>query len=113
MAKGLNGRVIVITGAAQGIGRVYARRLVAEGARVVVADIDGQGALRTATELGQGVLGLSVDVAERASVQEMIRRTVDAFGRVDVLVNNAALFGPLAYQPIEEIDPEVWDRVMA
>lgn len=113
MSDKLQDRAIIVTGAAQGIGRVYARRLVAEGARVAVADIDHTGARRTATELGPNALAVHVDVADRNSVQAMIDATVSAFGQVDVLVNNAALFGPLEYQSIEDITTELWDRVMA
>jgi NAD(P)-dependent dehydrogenase (short-subunit alcohol dehydrogenase family) len=107
----LDGRVVIVTGGAQGIGRVYARRLRAEGARVVIADVDGPGVLATADELG--ALGMHVDVSDQDSVRSMLEQTLAAFGRVDVLVNNAALFGRLEYQPIEELGVELWDRVMA
>jgi NAD(P)-dependent dehydrogenase (short-subunit alcohol dehydrogenase family) len=109
--KRLSDRVVIVTGAAQGIGAVYARRLVAEGARVVVADIDAPGATSTANELG--ALGVQVDVSNPESVARMVGLVIDQFGRVDVLVNNAAVFGTLEYQPIEDISVELWDRVMA
>ena len=109
--KRLDGRVVLVTGAAQGIGRVYARRLQAEGARVVVADIDGPGVTATAAEIG--AFGVQVDVANPESVARMVELTIDEVGRIDVLVNNAAVFGTLEYQPIEEISVELWDRVMA
>jgi NAD(P)-dependent dehydrogenase (short-subunit alcohol dehydrogenase family) len=109
--KRLSDRVVIVTGAAQGIGAVYARRLVAEGARVVVADIDGPGATSTANDLD--ALGVQVDVSNPESVTRMMGVVVDTFGRVDVLVNNAAVFGTLEYQPIEDISVELWDRVMA
>jgi NAD(P)-dependent dehydrogenase (short-subunit alcohol dehydrogenase family) len=111
LEKRLHGRVVLVTGAAQGIGRIYARRLIAEGAQVVIADLNFPQARSTAAELG--ALGLEVDVADRGSVQRMVQQTVDAFGRIDVLVNNAAVFGLLEYQPIEDISVELWDRVMA
>ncbi len=107
----LKERAIVVTGAAQGIGRVYARRLASEGARVVVADVDERGARDVANEVGG--LAIGVDVADRASVERLVQATLDAYGRVDGLVNNAALFGPLERQPIEDISVELWDRVMA
>lgn len=103
----------IVTGAAQGIGRVYARRLLSEGAQVTIADIDGERAAATARELGEGALATHTDVADKASVQQMVEQTVDAFGRIDVLVNNAALFGPLEYQSLEDISVELWDQVMA
>jgi NAD(P)-dependent dehydrogenase (short-subunit alcohol dehydrogenase family) len=111
LEKRLAGRVVIVTGAAQGIGRVYARRLVAEGAHVVIADLNFPQARSTAAELG--AVGLEVDVADRDSVLRVVKQTVDTFGRIDVLVNNAAVFGLLDYQPIEDISVELWDRVMA
>src|SRR5262245_13355829 len=92
IAMRLDGRVVIITGGAQGLGRVYAQRLMSEGARVVVADINGPRAQTTAQ--GLGALAIKVDVANRGSVEAMVTHTVDTFGRLDVLVNNAALFGP-------------------
>src|SRR5262249_45450610 len=111
IAMRLDGRVVIITGGAQGLGRVYAQRLMSEGARVVVADINGPRAQTTAQ--GLGALAIQVDVANRGSVEAMVTHTVDTFGRLDVLVNNAALFGPLEFQPIEDISVELWDKVMA
>ena len=107
----LEGRVAIVTGGAQGLGRVYARRLGAEGARVVIADVNASLAEATAAELG--CLGVATDVSDAASVASMVERTMAAYGRIDVLVNNAALFGPLRYQAIEDIEVELWDRVMA
>jgi NAD(P)-dependent dehydrogenase (short-subunit alcohol dehydrogenase family) len=107
----LAGRVAIVTGGAQGLGRVYARRLLSEGARVVVADINTSLAEDTARELGCCAIG--TDVADAGSVKAMVEHTHETYGRIDVLVNNAALFGPLTYQAIEDIDVELWDRVMA
>ena len=111
----LKDRVVIVTGAAQGIGQAYARRVAAEGARVVVADVDGAGARVAAGELGDEghALGIQVDVSDEASVGQMVQATIDAFGRVDGLVNNAALFAPLEHQPVEEIAVDLWDRVFA
>jgi NAD(P)-dependent dehydrogenase (short-subunit alcohol dehydrogenase family) len=107
----LDGRVAVVTGGAQGLGRVYAERLIAEGASVAIADVNGRQAETTAQEIG--ALALQTDVANRGSVQAMIDCVQQTYGRIDVLINNAALFGPLEFQPIEDISVELWDRVMA
>jgi NAD(P)-dependent dehydrogenase (short-subunit alcohol dehydrogenase family) len=109
--KRLDGRVVLVTGAAQGIGAVYARRLVAEGAQVVIADIDEHRAASTASDIGG--LAVQVDVSNPESVARMVDVSVEQFGRIDVLINNAAVFGKLEYQPIEDISVEVFDRVMA
>jgi NAD(P)-dependent dehydrogenase (short-subunit alcohol dehydrogenase family) len=112
----LEGRVTIITGGAKGIGRHYARALAQEGARVVVADIaDGTEVVEAiAAELGaQAVLGAVVDVSDEVSVKNLVARTVERFGQIDVLVNNAALFAPLRQTPCTEIDALLWDRVMA
>jgi NAD(P)-dependent dehydrogenase (short-subunit alcohol dehydrogenase family) len=107
----LEGRVAIVTGGAQGLGKQYAQRLIAEGAHVAIADINGMQAEQTAEAIN--ALAIQTDVANRGSVQAMVDCVQQTFGRIDVLVNNAALFGPLEYQPIEEISVELWDRVMA
>src|SRR5262245_65982659 len=88
-------KVSIITGAAQGIGRAYALRFAREGARVVVADLREEAARDPAAEcstLGPEAAAMRLDVADEASTQEVVARTVDRFGRVDVLVNNAAIY---------------------
>ncbi len=112
----LQDRVVIVTGGANGIGRAYVRRLAEEGARVVVADLDEAGARAAADAHGAAegrALAVQVDVAERESVQRMARATVDAFGRIDVLVNNAGLYATLPSKPTEELTVEEWDRVYA
>lgn len=91
----LAGRVAIVTGAARGIGRAYAERFLREGASVVVADVADEQAGVTADELGAlgPVRALHCDVAEPESTDECARRTVEAFGQIDILVNNAALYG--------------------
>lgn len=89
----LGGRVAVVTGAAKGIGEGIARRLVAEGMRVVAADIDGDGLDRTVAELRSGggaVLAVRGDLSRTDAIDRLFRATVDAYGGVDLLVNNAA-----------------------
>ncbi|HET7362386.1 MAG TPA: 3-oxoacyl-ACP reductase family protein [Burkholderiales bacterium] len=111
--KRLEGRVAIVTGGGHGIGKAYARRLADEGAAVVIAEIDGAAAERVAAEVGG--LAVRTDVAEEASVAEMAQRTIDRYGRVDVLVNNAAIFAtiPMSRAPFDRIDPAEWDRMMA
>jgi NAD(P)-dependent dehydrogenase (short-subunit alcohol dehydrogenase family) len=113
----LQDKVVIVTGGAQGIGRVYVRRLAAEGARVVIADIDSSGARQLAQEVGEPdgppALAVDVDVSDKAAVERMVQSAVDRFGRVDVLVNNAAIFTTLTFKPMEEIGVDEWDRVMA
>src|SRR5882762_1604731 len=90
MQKRLEGRVAIVTGGGHGIGKAYARRLAEEGAAVVIAELDGAAAERVAAEVGG--LALRTDVAEEASIAEMARRTAERYGRIDILVNNAAIF---------------------
>lgn len=104
------GRVAVVTGAASGIGRASAQAFIAGGARVVVADINQEGAEALAIELGDRALAVAVDVADPASCQALIDRTVAAFGSVDVLFNNAGIAGVPGYTLSQSI--EDWQRVI-
>jgi 3-oxoacyl-[acyl-carrier protein] reductase len=113
----LDDRVIIVTGGALGIGRAYCEGFAREGAKVVIADIDGPAAIRAAAELAEGgadALAITTDVADQASTEEMARATLKRFGRIDGLVNNAAIAIrlPKIEGPIEEITVEDWDRVM-
>ena len=105
----LEGKVAVVTGATQGIGKALADGLAAEGARIVVADL--KGAQEAAGAYPDGV-GLTVDVADEAGVAEMIRATVERCGGLDVLVNNAGLYASLEMRPFTEIPLDEWRRVM-
>jgi len=105
----LEGKVAVVTGAAQGIGRAIADGLASEGARIVVADI--QGAEAAAEGYDDGV-GLTVDVADEAAVERLVRETVDRCGGLDILVNNAGLYASLAMRPFDEIPLAEWRQVM-
>ena len=112
----LSGRTAIVTGGAKGIGRHYALALAAEGARVMVADIaDGEEvAAEIAAKHGaNSVTSAITDVSDEASVKTLVAATMARFGRIDVLVNNAALFAPLQETKCTEIDAELWDRVMA
>jgi 3-oxoacyl-[acyl-carrier protein] reductase len=119
MANRLDGRVVIVTGGGHGIGKAYCRGIAAEGGRVVVAEIDGDAAAQTADmlerEFGAEALAVRTDVAAPESTDEMAAKTLDRFGRIDVLVNNAAVFAtiPISRSPLEEISVEEWDLVMA
>ena len=104
-------KVAIITGAGQGLGRAYAQRLAREGASVVVAEIDEAKGKAVADE----VKGLFVrtDVADEAGCQKMAAAAVDKFGRIDILVNNAAIFSTLKMRPFWEIPAAEWDQLMA
>jgi NAD(P)-dependent dehydrogenase (short-subunit alcohol dehydrogenase family) len=110
----LKGKVAIITGAARGLGRAYALRLSREGAKVVVADIlDGEETVEAVAAQGGEALYVRTDVTSEESTREMAGKTIERFGSIDVLVNNAALFADLVKKPFWEIPAEEWDRVMA
>lgn len=94
MTGPLAGKVAVVTGAARGIGAATARVLVAQGARVVVSDVDGAGAERVAAELGDAAVARAADVTDESAVAALVATAVDAFGRLDVLHNNAVRQDP-------------------
>ncbi len=106
-------KVAVVTGGAAGIGFAYARRFLAEGAKVVVADVADPVAAAEKLGAAERVLGVPADVSDSASVRAMVEAAVARFGRVDVLVNNAAVFAALKPQPFDAIPEAEWDRVMA
>jgi NAD(P)-dependent dehydrogenase (short-subunit alcohol dehydrogenase family) len=109
----LAGKAVIVTGGAAGIGHVYARRLLAEGARVLIADIvDPTAAVSELKSHGE-VVGLRADVAALESADAMASEAVRVFGRIDVLVNNAAVFATLKPQAFDAIPEAEWDRVMA
>jgi NAD(P)-dependent dehydrogenase (short-subunit alcohol dehydrogenase family) len=105
----MNGKVAIVTGGAQGIGRAIAEGLSAAGARIVIADL--KGAEQAAAAFPDGV-GLSVDVSSEADVARMAEETVDRCGSIDVLVNNAGLYASLEMRPFEQIPLEEWRQVM-
>jgi NAD(P)-dependent dehydrogenase (short-subunit alcohol dehydrogenase family) len=105
----LDGKVAIVTGGAQGIGRAIADRLAADGARIVIADLKGADA--AAADFPDGV-GLAVDVASEDDVARMAAETVERCGAIDVLVNNAGLYASLAMRPFEQIPVDEWRQVM-
>ena len=109
MSGSLEGKVAIVTGAAQGIGNAIAVGLAAEGARIVVADLNRA---EEAARSFEGGVGLTVDVAEESQVERMAAEAVERCGRVDILVNNAGLYASLAMRPFTEIPVDEWRRVM-
>ncbi|MGE3247082.1 MAG: SDR family NAD(P)-dependent oxidoreductase [Beijerinckiaceae bacterium] len=110
----LSGRVAIVTGAAQGIGAAYAKTLAGEGAKVVVADIlDGSEAVADIKKHGGDAIFVSADVCSPESVEAMVAKTVETYGGIDILVNNAAIFGKLTDKFFAEIDSTEWDAVMS
>ena len=105
----LDGKVAVVTGAAQGIGRAIAQGLADEGARIVIADLTG--AEEAAASFHDGV-GITADVAHEADVQRLADETVERCGTVDILVNNAGLYASLQMRSFEQIPLDEWRRVM-
>jgi 3-oxoacyl-[acyl-carrier protein] reductase len=113
----LKDKVAIITGAAHGIGKAYARRFAEEGAHVVIADIDAAGGEKTARAIadsGGSAWARAADVRSPADVEALMQETVQKFGHVDVLLNNAAIYvtQKLWKGPVEELAVEEWDRVM-
>jgi NAD(P)-dependent dehydrogenase (short-subunit alcohol dehydrogenase family) len=109
-------KVAVVTGAAQGIGESYAKALAAQEASVVVADLNAEGAERVAGEIqvaGGSAIGVAVDVSDPASADAMAKSTIDAFGGIDFLVNNAAIYGGMKLSPLMSVDLEYYQRFMA
>ncbi|MDA4129599.1 MAG: SDR family oxidoreductase [Thaumarchaeota archaeon] len=112
----LKDKVVIVTGGARGIGKVYALELAKEGADVVVSDILGEGAKETASQIqkaGGTALGIQTDITQEHETNNLADETVRAFGRIDVLVNNAGLYAGLKRRPFYEIDVDEWDHVMA
>jgi NAD(P)-dependent dehydrogenase (short-subunit alcohol dehydrogenase family) len=115
VAGRLEGRVALITGAARGIGRTTAELFAAEGARVATADIDGDAVSQAAEAIsatGAEALPVHADVTDSSSVRDMVARTVERYGRVDVLVNNAGVLMP-DDGSVTATDEAVWDRTLA
>ena len=112
----LEGRVVIVTGAARGIGKAYALALAKEGANGVISDIVSDGANSTASEIrksGGKALAVSGDVSNEADANRLAAETFKEFKRIDVLINNAGLYAGLKRRSFFEIDVQEWDKVMA
>jgi 3-oxoacyl-[acyl-carrier protein] reductase len=110
----LKDRVAIVTGAARGIGQAYCLALAREGAHVIAADIlSCAETVARVQQAGGEVLEVTTDVANAQSTKAMAAQTLQRFGRIDILVNNAAIYGGLKLTPFEQIPETEWDRVMA
>lgn len=107
----LQGKVAIVTGAGSGFGEGIAKLYAREGAQVVIADINKKAADRVASEIGSVALSLQADVSSRADIDAVVKHTLEAFGRLDIVVNNAAITHK--NQPMLDVDEETFDRMFA
>jgi NAD(P)-dependent dehydrogenase (short-subunit alcohol dehydrogenase family) len=111
----LQGKTAIVTGGARGIGAHYSRALAEQGARVTIADIEDGSALAAdicAQHGKDAAVSERFDVGDEASVKQLVAKTAERFGRIDILVNNAALYAKLSPRNFDEWDADLWDRVM-
>lgn len=110
------GKVAIVTGAGQGIGETYAKRLAKEGARVAVAELNAEQGARVANEInaaGGNALFVRTDVSSEESVASMVKSVVSKFGAIHLLVNNAAIFNGMKYEPLTSVDLDYYRKFMA
>jgi len=113
--RGLRDRVVIITGGGQGIGRAYAHSFAEQGAIPIVAEFNeanGRNVADEITKAGGRALFVKTDVADQSSVDAMVRETLSAFGRIDCLINNAAVFSRITMAPFWELPLDEWRRAM-
>jgi NAD(P)-dependent dehydrogenase (short-subunit alcohol dehydrogenase family) len=109
----LDGKVAIVTGGGRGIGVEYSKVLAAEGAKIAVTDIvDTETTVNIIKQAGGDAIGIHCDVTDPDNIKAMVAETVEAYGRLDILVNNAALFADLKQGSFLDIDEAEWDRVM-
>jgi NAD(P)-dependent dehydrogenase (short-subunit alcohol dehydrogenase family) len=111
----LSGKVALVTGAARGLGRDYARRFAQDGAAVAVVDLDGDGARRTAAELidiGASACSEAVDICDSAGTASAVTRIAQSLGGIDILINNAGIWGDLKMTTVLETDVDYWRTVL-
>lgn len=113
MAGRLQGKVAIVTGAAQGIGAAYAKALAREGAKTVVTDVaDPQGCVDAINAAGHQAIGMKVDVTSNDDLGRMVAEVEAVYGPIEILINNAGLFSHLKLKPFWEIPEEEWDAIM-
>jgi len=114
MEQRLKDRVAIITGAGRGIGRAYALGYADEGAKVVIAETIFENAQKVVQEIennGGEALAIHTDISDEAGTQEMARKTVERFGKIDILINNAAIYYGIGLRPWDSLSVEEWDRI--
>jgi NAD(P)-dependent dehydrogenase (short-subunit alcohol dehydrogenase family) len=110
----LQDKVAIVTGGARGIGAAFCEALASQGAKVAVADVlEGQQVVERIEQRQGQAIYLQADVTSKLSIEALVENTERRFGRIDILVNNAALFADLSKKPFQDIGNDEWDRVMA
>ena len=108
----IKNKIVLITGAAGGLGREFALTFAKMGAKIAIADMNTEGGVETAKRISKNALPLTVNVSNEESVKKMVEQVVKKWGRIDILINNAAIYAGLERKPFYEIEEAEWDKVM-